>query len=126
MDFGSGASAAILRSLARAFPSTATGARSLVSFRRSLIFRGAPSGRPSSPLPTGPKIWLPLAFRPHDDGTGWSNWDSRAERSLIAIGRLKPDASLRQAQAEMDTFGAQMATDHPDSHKGWNVKLVPL
>ena len=72
------------------------------------------------------EVWLPLAFRLHDDGTGWSNWDSRDERSLIVIGRLKPDASLRQAQAEMDMFGAQMATDHPDSHKGWSVKLVPL
>jgi putative ABC transport system permease protein len=72
------------------------------------------------------EVWLPLAFRPHDDGTGWSNWDSRDERSLIVIGRLKPDASLPQAQAEMDTFAAHMATDHPDSHKGWRVKLVPL
>ena len=31
-----------------------------------------------------------MAFRAQDDGTGWSNWQSRAERGLIAIGRIKP------------------------------------
>ncbi len=72
------------------------------------------------------EVWLPLAFRAQDDGTGWSNWQSRDERGLIVIGRLKPEASLRQAQAEMDTFAAREANDHPDSHKGWRLKLVPL
>jgi predicted permease len=72
------------------------------------------------------EVWLPLAFRAQDDGTGWSNWQSRDERGLIVIGRLKPEASLRQAQAEMDAFAAREANDHPDTHKGWRLKLVPL
>jgi putative ABC transport system permease protein len=72
------------------------------------------------------EVWLPLAFRAQDDGTGWSNWQSRHERGLIAIGRLKPDTSLRQAQAGMDAFAARQAHDHPDTHEGWSLKLVPL
>jgi predicted permease len=80
----------------------------------------------SSPFAGRTEVWLPLAFRAQDDGTGWSNWQSRNERSLIVIGRLKPGASLRQAQAEMDAFAARRAHDHPDTHKDSSVKLVPL
>src|SRR5262249_41510384 len=27
---------------------------------------------------------------------------------------------------EMDAFAAREASDHPDSHKGWSLKVVPL
>src|SRR5262245_24147977 len=30
------------------------------------------------PFPGRTDVWLPLGFRAHDDGSGWSNWDSRA------------------------------------------------
>jgi putative ABC transport system permease protein len=72
------------------------------------------------------EVWLPLAFRAHNDGSGWSNWESRDERGLAVIGRLNPGAGLPQAQAEMDAFSAREANDHPDSHKGWSLKVVPL
>jgi predicted permease len=71
------------------------------------------------------EVWLPLGFRAQDDGTGWSNWQSRDERGLVVIGRLKPAAS-RQAQAQMDAFAARAAHDHPDTHQGLRLKLVPL
>jgi putative ABC transport system permease protein len=71
-------------------------------------------------------VWLPLAFRAADDGTGWSNWQSRSERSLAVIGRLKPEASPRQPQAELDVFAARQAKDHPDTHKGLNLRLTSL
>jgi predicted permease len=80
----------------------------------------------SSPFASRTEVWLPLAFRPQDDGTGWSHWQSRHERGLVVIGRLKPGTSLRQAQAEMDAFAARRAHDHPDTHKDSSVKLVPL
>jgi putative ABC transport system permease protein len=79
-----------------------------------------------SPFASRTEVWLPLAFRAQDDGTGWSNWQSRNERSLIVIGRLKPGASLRQAQGEMDAFAVRRAHDYPDTHKDSNVKIVPL
>jgi putative ABC transport system permease protein len=78
------------------------------------------------PFPGRTEVWLPLVFRAQNDGTGWSNWQSRDERGLVVIGRLRPGASPRQAQAEMDAFAAREATDHPDTHKGWGLKLVPL
>jgi putative ABC transport system permease protein len=72
------------------------------------------------------EVWMPLGFRPLDDGSGWSNWQSRHERGLIVIGRVKPDARLRQAQAEMDAFAIREAADHPETHKGITLRLVPL
>ena len=71
-------------------------------------------------------VWVPLTFRAVDDGSGWSNWQSRNERGLAVIGRLKREASLRQAQAEMDAFAARRAKDHPDTHKDLGLKLVSL
>src|SRR5262249_36220173 len=68
-------------------------------------------------------VWLPLALRAADDGTGWSHWQSH-ERMLVTIGRLKPEVSPRQAQAELDAFAARQAGDHPDTHEGWALKLV--
>ncbi|HZF41042.1 MAG TPA: ABC transporter permease [Blastocatellia bacterium] len=78
------------------------------------------------PFPGRTEVWLPLGFRARDDGTGWSNWESRVERGLVVVARLKRDISLRQAQAEMDAFAVREANAHPDSHKGWSFKLVPL
>ena len=71
-------------------------------------------------------VWVPLGFRAADDGSGWSNWQSRNERGLAVIGRLKREAGLRQAQAEMDAFAARRAKDHPDTHKDLGLKLVSL
>jgi putative ABC transport system permease protein len=78
------------------------------------------------PFPGRTEVWLPLGFRARDDGTGWSNWESRVERGLVVVARLKRDISLRQAQAEMDAFAVREANVHPDSHKGWSIKLAPL
>jgi hypothetical protein len=52
-----------------------------------------------SPLAGRTELWLPLAFRPREDGTGWSNWESRAERGLMVIGRVSASAGLQRAQA---------------------------
>jgi putative ABC transport system permease protein len=71
-------------------------------------------------------VWLPLAFRAQDDGTGGSNWQSRDERGLVVIGRLKPGIGVSQAQAEMTAFYDREAKDHPETHKGWKLKVIPL
>jgi putative ABC transport system permease protein len=72
------------------------------------------------------EVWLPLAIRTQNDGSGWSNWQSHDERGLVVVGRLKREASLLQAQAEMDAFAVREAKDYPDTHKGWSLKVMPL
>ncbi|MBO0863123.1 MAG: ABC transporter permease [Chloracidobacterium sp.] len=62
-------------------------------------------------------MWLPLAFTP-------SNM-TRNYRGLYAIARLEPDVTLEQARHQMDTIGARIAAQYPDSNKGWGVTVDP-
>jgi predicted permease len=54
----------------------------------------------------------------------------RAARLLPgAIGRLKPGLTLAQAQAQLDTFVAQLSGQFPDEYPsaaGWSLRLVPI
>jgi len=62
-------------------------------------------------------IWLPLAFTPATMTRNY-HW-------LSAIGRLEPGVTLKQARDQMDTIGARIAAQYPDSNKGWGVTVDP-
>jgi predicted permease len=64
------------------------------------------------------RIWRPLAFRPSERTRNY-HW-------LQVLARLKPAATIEQARAEMDGIGARIASDYPDSNKGWGVSIVRL
>ncbi len=51
---------------------------------------------------------------------------SRAAGFLSQIARLAPGRSLEAAQAEFDAAARQLATAHPDSDRGLQLRLVPL
>ncbi len=55
------------------------------------------------------EIWKPLAFT--DD-----QMKARYSRSFTIIGRLAPQTSAAQAQAEIETINAQMRREHPDNY----------
>src|SRR5262245_7618051 len=62
------------------------------------------------------RMWRPLAFAPRERTRNF-HW-------LVVTGRLKDGVNVEQARAEMDTIGARIARDYPDSNKGWGVSLV--
>jgi putative ABC transport system permease protein len=64
--------------------------------------------------------WLivPLAFKP-DQLNHDFHW-------LLAMGRLKPNVTIQQAQANMDAVTANIATAFPKSNKGWGAMVEPL
>lgn len=67
---------------------------------------------PAFELPRGPDdFWVPLVF---------SDWERQARGShwLMALGRLKPDVTRAQAQADMDVIAARLARDFPR----WNAR----
>ena len=66
----------------------------------------------SAPLAT------PLTFRPEQITHGY-HW-------LIAMGRLKPGLTLRQAQSEMDGVARNITAAYPTSNTGWGVRIEPL
>ncbi|MCP9495780.1 MAG: ABC transporter permease [Pyrinomonadaceae bacterium MAG19_C2-C3] len=52
--------------------------------------------------------------------------EERDARHLRAIARLKPGATIRQAQAEMSTIASRIEQEHPTSNKGYGVNLASL
>ena len=58
------------------------------------------------------------------------SWDasqhSREARFFEVVGRLRPRLDRVQAQADLDALASRLATDYPDSNRGWGALLVPL
>ena len=65
----------------------------------------------------------PVIFRPFDVKTVANQ---RAAHFLSAIGRLKTDVNLQQAQAEMTAIARQLEDAYPVTNRDWGVSLVPL
>jgi putative ABC transport system permease protein len=70
-------------------------------------------------LPEKADLWTPLA-------RDAKFWESRTQRGLIVIGRLKAGVTQAQTQTEMDGIAARQARDYPQTHDGWRVWLTPL
>jgi putative ABC transport system permease protein len=63
-------------------------------------------------------LWAPLHLTEGEEA-------GRGTRMLRAVGRLKSDVGLQQAQAEMHAIGGRLAQQFSHDH-GWNVEVVPL
>ena len=59
------------------------------------------------------QIWRPLAFQP-ENMTRNFHW-------FGSFAKLKQGVTLEKARAQMDSIGARIARDYPDSNKGWGV-----
>ena len=51
---------------------------------------------------------------------------SRTGHNLFAVGRLKPDASLEQGQADLTAIAAGLEQQYPESNKGRGVTAIRL
>jgi putative ABC transport system permease protein len=65
------------------------------------------------------ELWEPLAIT-NDD------LKNRGTLNLAVIGRLKPNVTLEEAQAEMTTIARRLEEQYPDSNQGLGIKLVRL
>jgi len=59
------------------------------------------------------------------------NWDigtaqSRYARWMSVIGRLRPQVTLAEAQADMDVITARLAEEYPGPNQGWSSMMAPL
>jgi len=66
-------------------------------------------------------VWMPMAFKP-DETAG----DARGAHYINVVGRLRPGVTVAQAKAELDLLAAQLATQYPDSNKGWGIFMMPM
>ena len=68
------------------------------------------------PLSNG-DIWIPLRIQPEKE--------IRLNHVIIAVGRLRPNITLEQAQAEMNVVATRVSQQYADM-KDWGVRLVTL
>jgi putative ABC transport system permease protein len=66
-----------------------------------------------------PQVWTPLGWTAQDRAT-------RGNHNYLVIGRLKPEITLQQAQAEMNTISRGLEQQYPADDKGWGAVVVPL
>ena len=64
------------------------------------------------------QLTVPLVFKPEQINHHF-HW-------LIAIGRLKPGVTIKQAQADMDNVTWHIAQAYPTSNKGWGAFVEPF
>src|SRR6266403_560431 len=66
-----------------------------------------------------PQMWTPLAWTDEDRAV-------RGNHNYFVIARLKPDADVKQAQAEMTTISSRLQQQYPADDKGWGAVVVAL
>jgi putative ABC transport system permease protein len=64
-------------------------------------------------------VWRPLALPSWEIQNRSSNW-------LSIIARLKPGISAAQAQSQLDSITARLATAYPETNAGSGAAIVPL
>ncbi|MGD0436915.1 MAG: ABC transporter permease [Bryobacteraceae bacterium] len=70
-----------------------------------------------------PEFWVPLAMEPRiEPGNDWL--DRRRTRNLWVTGRLKPDVTERQAEADLNAIAADLARVDKDN-EGMRINLSP-
>jgi len=84
----------------------------------------APAGFTGLLVGLEPDFWAPTAMVEQitRDKGRLSNWNGHW---LIAIGRLKPDASTSGARAEASVLEHQIETDHPDLKRNFDATVFP-
>ncbi|HEV3218141.1 MAG TPA: ABC transporter permease [Candidatus Acidoferrales bacterium] len=71
------------------------------------------------PLERPTDLWIAIGQYPDDLA-------SHVHHDFMTIARLKPRASVAQAQQEMDALNRQAEKNFPDTHKSWSVLVAPL
>jgi predicted permease len=72
--------------------------------------------------PSRVEMWVPVGQL-----SDQASWKSRGNHpGLYGVGRLKPGATIEQADADMNTIAANLEKQYPDSNTGNRVRLRPM
>ena len=70
-------------------------------------------------LRPGIEMWMPVEPSPAQLSRRYMHW-------VKVFGRLKPNVTVEQAQADLQTIGEQIAGQYADSHAGTTITIIPL
>src|SRR6266699_6775020 len=76
---------------------------------------------PGFDLPEAAEIWLPLQTK--IDSLPFA---ARAVPGYEVVARLRPEISLKQADAESKSIARQLEQEFPQVRRGWSVKVISL
>jgi predicted permease len=68
-------------------------------------------------------LWIPLMMEPRLHPLGGKRFQQRDDNWLALVGRLKPDVTIAQAQAEMSVFAVQWVQTHAGADKKIGLPL---
>src|SRR2546430_16520482 len=72
--------------------------------------------------PSRVDMWVPVGQL-----SGDPNWQTRGDHpGLYGVARLKPGATIAQAQADMDNIAVNLEKQYPDSNTGDRVRIRPM
>jgi len=74
---------------------------------------------PDFKLPDEAEVWVPRPPQPQDDR-------QRSADYMLGVGRLQPDATLDQAQAEVAQIARSLAQAYPEDMAGVTFRAIPL
>ncbi len=92
--------------------------------REFTIIGVAPRNFNGSNVVVSPLLWVPTMM--YRQVFAFSEFfDQRTGRVLQLVGRLRPGATPRQAQAEMNTLASRLATEYPEDNKKLTLVAMP-
>jgi putative ABC transport system permease protein len=65
------------------------------------------------------QLWIPFAL-------SGASFDNRGSRGFQTVARLKPDATIDQARAELDVISKQLERQYPETNEKRAVEISPL
>jgi putative ABC transport system permease protein len=74
---------------------------------------------PQLEFATDSQLWAPFALAPEET-------TARQNHYFSVLAQLKPHTTVQQAQNELDTMAARLATSYPDADKGWSLHAESL
>jgi len=80
----------------------------------------APKDFRGTDLRAAPAVWVPMAMYAQINPVfaRFGPFNRRGARTFFMVGRLKPEVSLEQAQANIDAIAAQLAQAYPNTNLG--------
>jgi predicted permease len=76
-------------------------------------------------MPSG--FWYPIEKSEYWIPLGVTHFQMQGSARLFLVtARLKDGTTLEQAQADLQSVGAQLAVDSPDRHRGWTIWSMSL
>jgi predicted permease len=81
----------------------------------------APRGFQGTEVFYWPDVWLPISMQAQVEGNSWL--DERGSFNSWVVGRLKPEITPYQAEADLNAIAASLAREYPSVNEGLRIRL---